>query len=668
MTGGLIQIVAYGTADIFLTGMPQITFFKLVYRRYTNFAIENIEQTFSGIKNFGNTVSCTLDRVGDLVNKMYLKIVIPGVFLTNPNYVSNFTPQATFEIQSLENEYSDFKAIIDYIYKFYRDMNSYISSINQNINLTSFYNKILQIVNLYYQSTAYNLLKTKYNSTYNKEIILNKFLPTNKFYDTNGIYIYNGNKFNNIKISDIDIIKIIVGYKITNFSNSNSLLNKLKDELKSFKDNTLKIDENLFTSINNYKNLNLNHQNYKFSWIPKLGHQIISSMTLEIGGQIIDKHTNDWFNIWNDLSLNSEIQTVYDKMIGNINVLTTYDYSLKPIYTMYVPLQFWFNKYIEGSLPLVFLRYHEVRLQLEINKIRNLFYTNAPSDYNFDDGIQLMDISLMVDYIYLDNDERSKFAQSSQEYIIELVQNYDYFNIKTIDLSIESYFINSIKEIFWVAQSNYTLSNNFYSNYDLGIIYKVTNINPIINVTLERKIVIIIKNHIFNQGDTVTIFNSKYYNGDYLVINADNTSITIYSLFYVSENDCFIKLKNPVTSISTHGDRNPFVSTTYTFEQYNRFENYDCNFTNYVQPYNYHSKTPSDGINIYSFSLMPEKYQPSGAANLSSYKYKSFNFKLNKKIIDYISNNNDSITIKTYALGYNILSFKNGMAGLVFNI
>ena len=50
MTGGLIQIVAYGAADVFLTGMPQITFFKIVYRRYTNFAIENIEQTFSGTK------------------------------------------------------------------------------------------------------------------------------------------------------------------------------------------------------------------------------------------------------------------------------------------------------------------------------------------------------------------------------------------------------------------------------------------------------------------------------------------------------------------------------------------------------------------------------------------------------------------------------------------
>jgi hypothetical protein len=65
---------------------------------------------------------------------------------------------------------------------------------------------------------------------------------------------------------------------------------------------------------------------------------------------------------------------------------------------------------------------------------------------------------------------------------------------------------------------------------------------------------------------------------------------------------------------------------------------------------------------------MPEQYQPSGAANFSSYKYKSFVFEMNQKLIDNLRAINDQVTIKTYALGYNILSFKNGMATLVFNI
>ena len=66
MSGGLMQLVAYGAQDIYLTGNPQITFFKLVYRRCTNFAIESIEQTFNGVGDFGRRVTCLISRNGDL--------------------------------------------------------------------------------------------------------------------------------------------------------------------------------------------------------------------------------------------------------------------------------------------------------------------------------------------------------------------------------------------------------------------------------------------------------------------------------------------------------------------------------------------------------------------------------------------------------------------------
>jgi hypothetical protein len=73
MGGGLMQLVAYGAQDIYLTGNPQITFFKVVYRRHTNFAMEAIQQTMSGTADFGNTVSVTISRNGDLVHRMYLE-------------------------------------------------------------------------------------------------------------------------------------------------------------------------------------------------------------------------------------------------------------------------------------------------------------------------------------------------------------------------------------------------------------------------------------------------------------------------------------------------------------------------------------------------------------------------------------------------------------------
>ena len=77
MGGGLMQLVAYGAQDIYLTGNPQITFFKVVYRRHTNFAVESIEQTFNGQADFGKRVTATISRNGDLIQQMYLEVITP---------------------------------------------------------------------------------------------------------------------------------------------------------------------------------------------------------------------------------------------------------------------------------------------------------------------------------------------------------------------------------------------------------------------------------------------------------------------------------------------------------------------------------------------------------------------------------------------------------------
>lgn len=77
MTGGLLQLAAYGAQDVYLTGKPQITFFVGVYRRYTNFAIQNIPQYFTGNATFGQKIYCQLDRIGDLVNQTFLHVVLP---------------------------------------------------------------------------------------------------------------------------------------------------------------------------------------------------------------------------------------------------------------------------------------------------------------------------------------------------------------------------------------------------------------------------------------------------------------------------------------------------------------------------------------------------------------------------------------------------------------
>jgi hypothetical protein len=77
MGGGLLQLVAYGAQDVYLTGNPQITFWKVVYRRHTNFSMEAIEQSFNGSPRFGSRVTAQISRNGDLIHRMWLQLDMP---------------------------------------------------------------------------------------------------------------------------------------------------------------------------------------------------------------------------------------------------------------------------------------------------------------------------------------------------------------------------------------------------------------------------------------------------------------------------------------------------------------------------------------------------------------------------------------------------------------
>ena len=77
-----MQLVAYGAQDIYLTGNPQITFFKVVYRRHTNFSMETIQQTISGTSTLGTSESdgtVTISRNGDLVSKIFVSSTIADI-------------------------------------------------------------------------------------------------------------------------------------------------------------------------------------------------------------------------------------------------------------------------------------------------------------------------------------------------------------------------------------------------------------------------------------------------------------------------------------------------------------------------------------------------------------------------------------------------------------
>jgi len=79
MGGGLMQLVVKGKQDVFLTGNPQITFFKMIYKQHTNFSMESIEQHFNGSVDFGKKLNCIISKNGDLIHKIYLSVILPKI-------------------------------------------------------------------------------------------------------------------------------------------------------------------------------------------------------------------------------------------------------------------------------------------------------------------------------------------------------------------------------------------------------------------------------------------------------------------------------------------------------------------------------------------------------------------------------------------------------------
>ena len=115
-----MQLVAYGAQDVFLTGTPEITFWKVSYRRHTNFAMESIEQTFSGQADFGRRVTCTISRNGDLAYRTYLQVTLPEINQSMSSYArwldyigEQLIAQVEVEIggQRIDRQYGDWMHI-----------------------------------------------------------------------------------------------------------------------------------------------------------------------------------------------------------------------------------------------------------------------------------------------------------------------------------------------------------------------------------------------------------------------------------------------------------------------------------------------------------------------------------------------------------------------------
>jgi len=206
------------------------------------------------------------------------------------------------------------------------------------------------------------------------------------------------------------------------------------------------------------------------TYVNYLGLRLLKSVVIEIGGQQIDKHYSDWMYIWNELSLPTGKRYAYDKMVGADSADTSASAT-----TLYVPLEFWFCRNVGLALPLIALQYHEVKVKIEFEQRSNCV---VKSDGSIDvagataaNFPELKDISLWVDYIFLDTDERRRFAQLSHEYLIEQLQFTGTETLGTGSTRVKLNFNHPCKELVWVAKAKGTTTRNarWYDYSDMDV-------------------------------------------------------------------------------------------------------------------------------------------------------------------------------------------------------
>ena len=193
---------------------------------------------------------------------------------------------------------------------------------------------------------------------------------------------------------------------------------------------------------------------------PFYGYRMIKHTELEIGGQRIDKQYGEWMYIWNELTMDQGKKEGYYEMVGGNSANKSVELENETI-NLYIPLEFWFCRNVGLALPLIALQYHEVKVNIEFNSMENIRATNTNDMLASETGtvqtsqedFESFSATLWADYIFLDTDERKRFAQLSHEYLIEQLQftGTESITENTVKASRLS-FNHPCKELIWAVR------------------------------------------------------------------------------------------------------------------------------------------------------------------------------------------------------------------------
>jgi hypothetical protein len=418
MAGGIIQIATYGSEDIFLTGNPQISFFKTIYRRYTNFSIDTVFQSFTGNAEFGGALNCNIDKMGDLIHRLTLVIDLPKV---------NLIKHDQDKLNQLQLKQKYLASI-----EFNKLLNTYFSAstikAKELSDLLIVSNISLQyIVSLINNPSWYSPITLSYTA-------VGEWIATDSRFS-----YFELNRWNTLEQLKITNLIKQLDYNINFQTQKYRHLPKIESDLliKKYLFNFLQHEyypflqtfQKPFADIyfNTHKQINNQEERYPFAWVERIGQSIVDQIAIILGTDVIDRQTGDFMIIWSDVTVLPPQKVNFNKMIGNIPELITFDETIKQEYQLLVPLYFWFNRHIGLSLPVISLRYDDIIIDLRLRTFSEMAYAQVPWAKNLIEvqdeyKIQLINVRLLVEYVFLDRAERKRFAQSTHEYLIETTQ------------------------------------------------------------------------------------------------------------------------------------------------------------------------------------------------------------------------------------------------------
>lgn len=359
------------------------------------------------------------------------------------------------------------------------------------------------------------------------------------------------------------------------------------------------------------------------SFTNETGWAFVKEASISIGDQEIDKHYSEWFDIWNELSDNAQKEHL---LVNKHNAKKSYYEGIKnqeaaavdqvkyieadDKLICYIPLHFWFNRNPGLALPIIALQYHEIKFHFTFRRMTALFNSNAQAANNPNIAPK---VNLFIDFIYLDKEERRKFATEKHQYLIEQLQRMGPESLSTTH---NLNFNHPVKELVWVCR-----------NKKAGT--EATDLTT--------------------QGSSTNGVNNLS------SVSENNWAFNDFFNFVCPDRGNLARTE----VLGGNKSYEPYEFARLTFNGVDRFTKRRPSYFRVVQPSTHHSRIPTKHIYCYSFALRPEDFQPSGTCNFSQIH--------NAQLLFENISTNGNMELIVFAVNYNQLCIMNGMAGLRYS-